>query len=110
GAEDLPHASRRQFAETLDLLRDSLEPFRDRLARLKLLQRVVVAETERFYAAVALEGAELERLQRQCRNPRDQLLLGRGGDELSRVAQPLRTRGLVVEQCKLGHAIKTLSD
>src|SRR5579871_1499929 len=36
GAKDLPHASRRQPAESLDLLRDGPEPVRDRLARLQL--------------------------------------------------------------------------
>ena len=97
GAQHVPHAAGRQFPEALDLARDGLQPFRDRLARLQLLQRIVVAEAERFDAPVALEGAELERLQRQRRNARDQFPLARRRDELRRIAQPLRPHCLVVE-------------
>src|SRR5690242_18268156 len=105
GAKDLPHASRRQLAKSLDVLRDGPEPVRDRLARLQFLQGVVVAEAERFDAAMALEGAELERLQRQGRDACDQLLLCRSGDKFGRVAQSIRTCGLIIEQCELGHEL-----
>jgi len=97
GAQHLPHAAVRKFAKSLHGAGGSLEPFRDRLARLKFLQRVVVAEAERFHAPVAFERTELERLQGQRRNARDQFLLIRCRDELRLIAQPCRAYGLVIE-------------
>src|SRR5207248_4648966 len=72
-AEHLADARRRQVAETFDRSRDLCQPIRYRLRLQDPLHRIIVAEAERDHPPIAFESAELKRLQRQFRNPGDQL-------------------------------------
>src|ERR1700746_3546221 len=108
GAEHLAHAALRQIAEAYALPPDVAEPIRNRIAVPQLLQRIVVAEAERLYAPVAFKRAELKRLQRQLRNARGQLLLGRFGDELAHMAHALGACCLIVKERELRHWSKVV--
>src|SRR3954454_2508421 len=82
GAEYLADAAVRQAGPCFDLTREGPHPVRNRLRLGEPLQRIVIAIAERRDPAVALEGAELETLKRQCCDAADHLLFNRGVDEI----------------------------
>src|ERR1700759_3824409 len=88
GAENLLDA-RCRTAKCLDLSDQWIEPFRNRDGLLKPAQRIVVAKPERRDPALAFVLAELERLQRQCSDLRDQFPLDLGRDEIGGGTQTL---------------------
>jgi hypothetical protein len=100
GAEYLTH-QRSRAAELLDGFRERFEPRRYRLGRLHSAMRIVVAKAERLNPPLALVGAKLKRLKRQCGYLPDQLLFERRRDELLAVAQSLRIIRLIGEQGEL---------
>src|SRR6185295_1825056 len=85
----------------LDLFDQRKKPAGDRLGRLQPLQSVIVAEPERRHPALAFEGAELKRLQRQRRDMADELAFKRRRDELRSVSKAVRRSFLLREKCEL---------
>src|SRR6185437_16364158 len=88
GAENLADAGC-GAAERFNLCRDRLEPRWNRGVLFETAPRIVVAKPERGDPALAFVLTELERLQWQLRNQRDQLLLDFRGNEIGHVTQAL---------------------
>jgi hypothetical protein len=91
-------------AERFDSRHDLLKPWRKRVGRLQFLEVIVIAIAEGGNATLALEWAELERLQRQGGDPTKEVLLDLGGQEVIYIAQALGAMRETFKKGKLlGH-------
>src|SRR5687767_2019061 len=110
GAQDLLYGAAPRPGERFDPRDERREPDRDILRLLELARAIVIAPAEGSDPAVAFIGAELERLQRQLADMRDEFLLFLGGNEVCLVAQANRAaeRGRKKAQ-GFSHCLKVLS-